>query len=382
MELSRRRRIAIWSLLAAGGVVAVLAVFALWTARQLLDERAWDVTSAALIADPAIQTAISGYLVDELYDEVDVAGTLRSALPPRLDGLAAPAAGALRAPAQEAVRRLLERPRVQALWQAAAGATQDQFVNLVEGTGPALRTPSGGGVVIDLRPLLADVGRRLGLPVTGKRLPEDIARIQVMRASQLDTLRTIFRVLKAVTLVLWIVAAALIAVAVWLARGRRRETIAAGAMALILAAIVVLLVRRLIGGGVVGDLAKTATAQDAANAAYSIATSLLAQIARTVLSLALVLLAAAWLAGPSRLARRARDVVRPALTARPELVHGAVVAVLLALLALDVVPGIRTAIAAALLVVVAVIGVELVRRQAVAERPPSRSGPHRAPVAP
>ena len=55
--------------------------------------------------------------------------------------------------------------------------------------------------------------------------------------------------------------------------------------------------------------------------------------------LALLLLLGAWLAGPAKLALRVRTFLRPALTARPEIVHGVVLAVLLALLAIGIVPG-------------------------------------------
>ncbi|HWV85608.1 MAG TPA: hypothetical protein VNZ62_09200 [Capillimicrobium sp.] len=366
MSQSRGRRIAVWLLVVAGSVVAVLAIFAIWTARQLLNEDNWRETNTELIGDPALQEALAAYLVDELYANVDLAGTLESALPPRLDPLAGPAAGALREPLTEAVRRMLDAPRVQKLWDEAARVTHRQFMSLVEERRVALRR-DGGAVVLDLRPVLGAVGEQLGLPITGERLPEGVGRIVVMDADQLDALQRIVRLLKVLAGGLLLLSIALFALAIWLARGRRREILAASALGVVVAAILVLLLRRIVGDTVVANLGDTATAQDAAHSVWTIGTALLAQVARTLLLLALLVALAAWLAGPAGPARTVRAWARPALSGRPELVHGVALAALLGLLALGLIPGIRTLAAAGLLIVVVAGGVEMVRRQAVRE---------------
>ncbi|MBX5441629.1 MAG: hypothetical protein IRZ32_08895 [Solirubrobacteraceae bacterium] len=366
MSLSRRRRIAVWSLVVAGGLAAVLAVFAIWSARQLLNEREWRETSARLIADPALQEALAAYLVDEVYQHADVAGALEAALPPRLDRIAGPAAGALREPLTEGVRRILDAPGVQRLWVEAAGRAHDRFLALVEDRGTVLRR-DGGAVVLDLRPLLTAVAGRLGLEIDVERLPDGVGRIVIMDGDQLDALQRAVRLLRALAVALPLVALALFAAAIALARGRRRETLAACALAVAVAAILVLLLRSIVGDAVVDALAQTATAQGAAGSVWAIGTSLLAQVARTALVLALLVALAAWLAGPAGPARRLRAWARPALSGRPELVHGVALAALLGLLALGLVPGIRTFAAAGLLVVVVVAGVEMVRRQALRE---------------
>ncbi|UGS36875.1 hypothetical protein DSM104329_03286 [Capillimicrobium parvum] len=364
MQLSRGRRAAIYGLLVAGAIVAILAIFAVWTARQLLEKDNWDQTTQALIADDSIHTALATYLVDQVYTNADPAAKLRDALPPRLQPLAAPAAGALREPAVRAVEKLLDAPRLQVLWAKAASITHDQFIALVNNESRAIRE-NGDAVVLDVRPLIALVGDQLGLPIDGSRLPESAGVIKIMDAQQLDAMRTVVKLLKTLAIVLFLLALVLLGIAIWLARGHRREITAAAALSLIVAAIVVLLLRRVLGNQVIGDLANTSTGQAAADSAFAIGTSLLAKIARTLLLLALLLLLGAWLSGPSRLALRIRTFLRPALLARPEMVHGAVLAVLLALLAIGVIPGIRTAIAALLLVIVAVVDVEMVRRRTV-----------------
>ena len=76
--LSKRRRFAIWALIVVASILAVVTVLTLWINRQVLDNDNWRQTSADLIADPAVQNTLSVYLVDQLYDNVDVAGAFES----------------------------------------------------------------------------------------------------------------------------------------------------------------------------------------------------------------------------------------------------------------------------------------------------------------
>jgi hypothetical protein len=55
----------------------------------------WTTTSSEVLADPQVQLAVSNYLVNELFTSVDVAGELRSLLPPQAAALAGPGAGGI-----------------------------------------------------------------------------------------------------------------------------------------------------------------------------------------------------------------------------------------------------------------------------------------------
>jgi hypothetical protein len=377
MELSRGRRIGIWSLLIAGGIAAILTIFAVWAARQLLDENRWKDTTTALVADPAVQAGLANYLVDQLYENVDLKAELQQVLPPRLDAIAGPAVGALRDPLTNAVQRVLASAPVQELWGKAAALTHQQFINLVEERGKALRTPQGGGVVLDLKVLLVAIGQKLGLPITGDRLPPDAAVITILTPDQLSTMQKIVNLLRALAWGLLALTVILLAAAVWLARGHRREVLINAMLTVIIAGILVLLLRRIIGNQVIGDLGKTATGQQAATEVWRIGTSVLAQVTRTLLLLAIVLLIAAFLAGPGKWAHRFRAWAHPALVNSPGIVHGSVLAVLLAIVALGIIPSVQTLAAAILLILVTAGGVEMVRRAALADptTPPTRPTP-------
>ena len=80
-DASRRRsypgqpRSPIWVrvILALATLLAVFAIFAVWANRQLMNPTNWAKTSTALLQSRRSHRA-SGYLVDQLYANVDVKG--------------------------------------------------------------------------------------------------------------------------------------------------------------------------------------------------------------------------------------------------------------------------------------------------------------------
>ena len=113
----RTRALLAWGLLGLGTLILLVGSLTVWVKRQALDTAAWVDTSSQFLEDDDIRAALSVYIVDQLYTNVDVQARLEQRLPPDLDGLAAPVAGAMRQPAQRAVDEFLQRPRVQALWE-------------------------------------------------------------------------------------------------------------------------------------------------------------------------------------------------------------------------------------------------------------------------
>src|SRR5664279_2462544 len=89
----------VWSLIVLAAVIALVSSLTVWVKRQALDTDSWTQASAALLENDQVRTALSTYIVDELYSNGDVSARLQQELPPNLAGLAAPLAGALRGPA-------------------------------------------------------------------------------------------------------------------------------------------------------------------------------------------------------------------------------------------------------------------------------------------
>ena len=90
----RRRGLAL-TLVVLASVVGFVAIFSVWTNRQVLNTDNWTATSSRLLERPAIRNEVADFLVDQLYANVDIESELRSVLPPRAQPLAGPAAGAL-----------------------------------------------------------------------------------------------------------------------------------------------------------------------------------------------------------------------------------------------------------------------------------------------
>jgi Short C-terminal domain len=350
------------ALVVVGGLVGVLAILAIWVSRQALETDQWTDTSSNLLQDPAVQTVVAGYLVDQLYANVDVAAQLRAALPPRAQPLAAPAAGALRRGAEELAQRALRRPRVQAAWEQANRRAHAAFVQVVEGGGNVVSTDQGT-VTLDLKALLDEVAGRTGVGArVTARLPDSAASIVILRSDQLSTIQSIGKALKPLALVLTLLALACFAGAIALVPGRRREALRASGWAFVLAGIAALAARKLAGETVVDKLATTASLRPAVESVWRIGTSLLVGVAVAAIAYGLIAVAGAWLAGPTRFAVRVRRQAAPYLR-DPRVAYGALAAVLLLVLLWGPTEGTRRVLPALLLLVLVLAGFEVLRRQ-------------------
>src|SRR6188472_4340888 len=255
-SLSRGRRAGVWSLIVLASLLGLVAILGTWVNRQLLDNGTFKDTSTKLVQNPQIQGALSVYLVNETYDNVDVPAAVAERLPDNLKPLAAPLAAALRQPATNTVARLLARPRVQRLFVESTGLTHQQLVNVVDNKdGPGTST-ANGNVTIDLGVLVQQLGPSLGLPDSAlSRLPPSTGVITVMRSDQLDLAQTGVRAVKIVSS--WILALVLLiyAAAIYLAVGARREALRSVGWSFVFVGLLVLIVRRVAGNYVIDALA-------------------------------------------------------------------------------------------------------------------------------
>jgi Short C-terminal domain len=366
---SAGRRWSIRVLLAVGMVLAFVSVFAVWANRQLLSADNWTKTSTDLLANPAIRTQVSGFVVDQVYANVDVPAQLKSALPPRLAPLAGPAANGLRDLAERTTYRALGRPRVQQAWAIANHTTAEQLIRVIKDES-RLITTNGNAVILDLRPVVLQIAARLGLPasVTSK-IPPTAGKIQVLKSDQLSTLQTGAKALNALATILPVLALICLGLAVFLDRGRRRVTLLWAGIDLVAAGVLALVARSLIGDQVVSTLATTDAVKPAVEATWTIGTQMLVDIAQAVIIAAVPLLLAALLAGPSRPAVALRRAAAPWLRDRPGLVYTAEAVLVLLIVAWGPIPATRKVLPVLVMTALLVFGVEVLRRQAAREFP-------------
>lgn len=369
----KRRNVLVWTLIVLAAIIALVSSLTVWVKRQALDTDAWVDASSALLEDDQVRHALSVYVVDELYANGDVAGRLEERLPPDLSGLAGPLAGALREPAVTAVDRLLERPRVQGTWEKVNRVAHEQLVAILDGNPRPNVSTANGEVVLDLRSFVVDVGTELGVgEQLDQRLPADVGQVTVLQSDQLETAQDVAKGIKALSILLGIVTFLLWALAMWLARGWRREALRGIGASMLVVGVLLLVIRRAAGDHVVDALTNGGEVGDAAHSTWLIGTSLLADIGWAGIVYGLVIVVGAWLAGPSRLATDARARVAPVLVDRPGLAWTAVGAAYLFVVWWGPTPAFSTALGVVVLGVLVAIGFQTFRRLVVAE--------HAAPV--
>jgi hypothetical protein len=366
-----------------GVLLAVLSLLAGYIRFQGLDTDTVRGTAGDLIADEEIRDQVAASLVDALYANIDVTAALEQRLPPDQKGLAGPAAAGLREFSERAASRMLERPRVQALWVNTVTRAHRQLINVLEDETPVFSTENGY-VVLDLQPLVIQLGERVAIVGNvAEKLGPDAGRIEIMQAEQLETAQDLTKILKFLGSWLWLLPIALWAVALWIARDNRRSILRLIAVGSILGGLLVLVVRRGGGSFIVDELVPSTAVQPAAHDAWDILTSLLRDGGLTLLGLGVILLVAVWLGGPSPSGVSARRGLAPYL-ARPGIAYSVAAGLFLLLLWWS--PTVQTTrvplmLAAALLFAFAL---ELLRRQTAREipapPPPDLSGSVRRAV--
>jgi hypothetical protein len=360
-------------LVVLGTLLAFLAILAIWVSRQALETDQWTKTSSELLESPAVQTAVAGYLVDQLYANVDVAGQVRSALPKRAQPLAGAAAGALRRGAEDVTRRALGRPRVQELWEAANRNAHRQLVNVIEGGGTTVSTQNGT-VTLNLKTLLDDVAQRTGVGSrVAAKIPPSAAQIRIVRSNQLATVQKIGKALKPLAAVLVLLTLACFGGAIALGEGRRRRVLRAAGFALIFAGAAALVTQKLLGDQVVSDLSSTASVQPAVADVWRIGTSMLREVAQATIAYGVVVVIGAWLAGPMGLAVSLREWMAPYLRDW-RIAYGVTAGVILLVLLWGPTEGTRRPVTALVLILLLAGGVEALRRQVAHEHPDAVRG--------
>ncbi len=208
-----------WVLVVLAAVIALVSALNIWVKRQALDTNNFTNASVKLLEDPQVRSAVSVYLVDQLYQNVDVAAELQQQLPPQIKGLAAPLAGALRQLLVRAADTALGRPRVQELWKQAVMRAHKLFIAVLDGKKQILQN-TNGNVVLNLRPIIQQVEQQGGL--VGKaaaQLPADAGQITILKGNQLQTARTAVKVVRFLSYFLFFLVLAIYALAVYLATG-------------------------------------------------------------------------------------------------------------------------------------------------------------------
>jgi hypothetical protein len=374
--MSRARSWLVWGLVVLSTVLLLVASMTVWTKRQLLNTDAWTDSASQLLADDQIRGLLSSRIADLLNQRVDVQAQLEERLPPRAQSAAPAVAAALESATARVVDTFLSTARAQTLWENINRRAHKAIVNVLEGKDAGPISTANGNVVLDLRPMIAQIATRLGIEDRLKQGADPkTGEIVILRSDQLDAAQTAVKVFRFLTVFLAIAVLVLYAVAVYLAHPRRRIVLAGVGTSLLLCGLILAIVRRIAGNLIVDSLVKVEANKPAVRTAWLVETNLLRDIAIALIAYGILTILAAFLAGPSRPATAIRRAAAPTLKEHPALVYAGAAVLFLIVIAWGPTAATRQLVGALILAALFFGGLEVWRRQAIREAAASEPAP-------
>jgi hypothetical protein len=324
------RRFWRWSLATAlivlGSLLTPLAVTAVWVNSQISDTDRYVATVAPLARDPALQRAVTDRITTEILNRIDLEGLTNQAadalsqrgvpdaVGTALHGLAKPIANGVQGWVHDQVGRLVASDEFARAWTEANRTAHAQLVAALTGSRSSAIVVEGETVSVRLATFIEAVKQRLianGFTIAQK-IPTVNAEFVIFKSADVVRAQRAFRLLNAFGTWLPIIALVLLAAGVLAAPGKRRALIGAAlgvALGMVLLGGTLAILRPLYLNAVPESVLPT----DAAAVVFDQIVTHLRTALRTVLAVALIVLAAAYLSGPSSAAVATRRAVRRAI---------------------------------------------------------------------
>jgi hypothetical protein len=297
-------------LLVIGAVLAPITMTSLFVRNIVLDTDRYVETVSPLGSDPAIRAAAVTRITDTLMGAIDVQSIVENRLPGPLQVIATPVETAIRTTVSDTAEQILASEKFASIWDAANRVAHANIRSLLTES-RVIELPNGRlvidltAVVAEVRALLVDRGLDFFAPIPITQLT---AGLELFDAEELQNAQTAVRIMRALVWVLIVLTLASFVAAIALAADRRRAVAHVGVALSIGTALLVTAIN--VGRSVSLGSLPDGVDPDAAAAAFDILTRFFRQALRTVFGLGLVLVVAAWAAGPSGLATRLRGVFR------------------------------------------------------------------------
>ena len=312
-------------LIVLGCILAPVSVLAVWTANQVSDTNRYVENVAPLIHEPAVQSALTDKISNEINSRIHVqaltnqaAATLKSKGLPRVGTLlqtfSGQLAGAVSGFIHTQVAKIVASPQVANLWVRVNRTAHAQLVKALSGQGNGSITVSNGQVVLNLGPFI-DIVKK-DLVARGFSLANNIPAVNptfaLFSAKELVKAQSGYRALNDLKIVLPILTLVLIAAGVYIARSHRRALIGAGlgfAASMALLGVALAIARSIYLNSVPNNVLPA----NAAAVLYDTLIRFIKDGLRTLLVVGLIVAIGAFFSGPSVSAVRARGAVSGAL---------------------------------------------------------------------
>jgi len=259
-------------LVALSAVAATLGATGLWLHQRVFNTDGWVQTVGSIPADPNVQDVLSARISDAVLAQLDIqsaVSTLLAEIPAegladKAQLLAVPITGAIESFIQKGIHEIIASDQFQEIWVTANSAVHERLIKILRGDSAAIQI-EGGAVYLDLSAVAVQVQQKLvdaGLNLAGKiTIPADLGQVKILESDQLSTVQSVFNRLDRWWWSMPLAVLILMAIALRLAKDRRRALFWFGAGTALVGATIgvgVRVTRNAITSGIADEQAKQA----------------------------------------------------------------------------------------------------------------------------
>jgi hypothetical protein len=306
----RSHPVAVVVLLCFAVLAGTVAIGALWANQQLLSTSSWVSVSGHLLESKSVRHRVAQFLGEELVDQTEsqlgAAGQeeIAESVMPRL-----------RANGTRLAEQAMKTKQFKAIWLTANRSAHHALLRVLDEEG-------GGGeeaVVVNLTPalrqladLVEEEGAADGIWATNlaSLVPPGAARIKILEAQELNRAQDVVRVIRDLTAPAIIVTLGLYAIVLFIGWRRLGRTLVGIGLALAATGGLALLLRSLAGSQIIDQLIVGGRDEGAADAAWGIVTSKIADLAGIAIGIGAVIVLLVAAVAVFRVATAQRELAR------------------------------------------------------------------------
>jgi hypothetical protein len=323
----RWRTVVATLLIVVACVLAPLSVVAVWTRNQVTNTDRYVATVSPLASDPAIQAAIADQITAQVFTYIDIKGLttqavealssrggLRPQVAAQLQAFAVPIANGVQSFTRDQVGKIVASDAFTNAWIQANRTAHAELVKALTGEGGGAVTVENDTVSVNLAAFIQTVKAQLVASgfTLAERIPEVNASFVLFQSKDITRVRSGFNLLNTLGIWLPIIMLILLVLGVYVAKDHRRALVGAAvgiAVSMVVLALALAVFRSIYLDAVPANLLP----HDAAAVLYDTIVRFLRLGLRTILVLALVVAAGAFLTGRSVTAVRTREGVGRAI---------------------------------------------------------------------
>jgi hypothetical protein len=256
----------------------------------LLSTSSWVSVSGHLLESKSVRHRVAEFLGEEIVDQTE--SQLNAA---GEDEAAAVVVPRLRAEQTHLAEEVMKTKQFKSIWLTANRSAHRDLLRVLDGEGDAFER---GSVVVELTPALRQIAdlleeeglaRELGVSNLAGLVEPGTGRIKILEAQELNRAQDVVRVIRDLTAPAIIVTLGLYAIVLFVGWRRIGRTLVGIGLALAATGGLALLLRSIAGNQIIDQLIVGGRDQGAADAAWRIATSKIADLAGIAIGLGAVI---------------------------------------------------------------------------------------------